>query len=116
MFAPPPARVIHRDSRGGFVAEMDRDALMFVLEDRDEFEPRAESFEILTQRRHSHVFGVFQLHDRTLSHVESPGQRRSAHGLAVTKFVEANLFECFRLRSRDAFGRSRTTLTISQGS
>ena len=106
MFAPLLVRGTGRGSGGGFLAEVDRDALMFVLEDGDEFEARTKRFKVLAQRRYSHVFGVFQFRNRTLSHVESSGECRLAHGLTVTEFVEADLFECFRLRLRDAFGRS----------
>ena len=54
---------------------------MFIIEDGDEFEARTERFEILTQRRHSHVLGMFQFRDCTLSDVATTGQGRLAHGL-----------------------------------
>ncbi len=84
---------------------------MFIIEDGDEFEARTERFEVLAQRRYSHIFGMFQFRDRALSDVESSSQRCLAHGLAVTEFVEADLFECFGTRPRDAFqGRRHSTI------
>jgi hypothetical protein len=39
-----------RSSGGGFVAEVDRDAMVVVLEDGDEFESRTKSFEVALLR------------------------------------------------------------------
>jgi hypothetical protein len=75
------------------LAEVDRDPPFLVLEDGDELEPRAESFEVLTERRDADVVGVLELGDRPLRDVEAAGELDLADGLGVTELVEPDLLE-----------------------
>jgi hypothetical protein len=96
-----------RDLRGIVLAEMDRDALILVIEHR-EFEPRAERFEVLAQRRDANVVRVLELGDRALRDLEPPGESGLTDRFAVAKFVESNLLERSRTRLREAFRSTRT--------
>ena len=88
---------------------MDRHALVAVIEPGDEFQSRAKSFEVLTERRDSDIVGMFELRDRALGHLEASGQRGLAHGLPVAEFVEADLLERLGARPSDSLGRTRTS-------
>ncbi len=65
-----------------------------------------ERFEILTQRRHADVVGMFELGDRSLGHIESTCEFGLADGFAVTEFVELDLFERVDSQRREPLGRT----------
>ena len=80
--------------RGGlFLAEVDGNSAVLVVEHCDELESRAERLEVLAQRGDAEVVGVLELGDRALGDVEPSGELGLADGLGMAELVEADLFE-----------------------
>lgn len=75
-------------SRHWFLAEVDRHAVGFVVEDRYEFEPCVERFEVVPQCRHPDVLGVLELRHSALGDFQTPGDLDITQRYGMTELVE----------------------------
>lgn len=85
---------------------MDWDTAIFLVEDGDELQARAESVEVLTQSGNPYVVGVLQLGDGSLGDIEPPGQLGLADRLVPAELVKADLLERVIAPRGEPSGRS----------
>ncbi len=83
----------HRRLGRRVLAKLDRYAAVFVVEHCDELQSSSERCEVQPQGRDADIICMFELRHGSLCDLQTTRKLCLAHGLNMTKLVEAELFE-----------------------
>lgn len=109
--ASAPGNPLVEVGRGGgsgrrFLAEMDRNPALFIVEHGNELEPSTDRFEVVLKRRDSYVFGVFDFRHVALGDFKPPRDIDLTECVRASALVEPDFLLVLGARPLQGFRRA----------